>query len=96
MKFESEEELREFILSRGCFDKAENIRIYQKFFRTALQHFERLQYSFDFADKRVLFVGSSYGQHLIHFTQGSVGIEIKPRLIEFAKSLGLEVLSANI
>lgn len=96
MKFESEKELREFVLSRGCFDKAENVRIHQKYFRVGLQHFERLRHSFDFADKMVLVVGCSYGQHLIHFPQGSTGIEIQPRMVEFAKSLGLQVLSANV
>ena len=96
MKFESEKELGEFILARGCFDKAENRRIYEKFFRMALRHIERVQYSFDFEGKKVLVVGCSYGQHLIHFAKGSMGVEIQPRLIEFARSLGLEVLSANI
>lgn len=96
MKFESAEELREFILAKGCFDKAKLLRIYGKYFRGFRQRGEQLRHIFDFENKRVLEVGCSYGYNLIHFPQGSVGVEVQPRLVKFARSLGLEVISANI
>ncbi len=96
MKFNAEEELREFILSKGCFDKVENERIYEKFFRDAIKQTNSLHHFVDFKDKKVLDVGACYGHYLIHFPQGSAGVDINSRMIEFAKRLGLEVMSANI
>ena len=96
MKLESEEELREFILAKGCFDKAENLRIYRKFFRGIRHRAERLRYLLDFENKKVLDVGCSFGQNLIHFPSGCVGVELYPRMVKFANGLGLEVISANM
>ncbi len=96
MEFKSKEELKSFILGNGCFDEKENLRIYHKFFRGSsyIQCFFCLVD--EFQRKRVLDVGCSYGHFLIHFPQGSAGVEINPRMIEFARGLGLEAISANI
>ena len=96
MKFKSEKELKEFVLARGCFDEAENLRIYRKFFLGSTKRAKRLSGFLDFEGQNVLEAGCSYGHFLIHLPQGSVGIEIQPRMIEFTRSLGLKVISANI
>ena len=96
MKFESKEQLRDFILTKGCFDEADNLRIYEKYFREFFQREKELRNIFDFENKKVLYIGSSYGRNLIHFPQGSIGVEVQPRMVKFARSLGLEAISANI
>lgn len=96
MNFESEDQLKEFVLDKGCFDETENLRIYRKFFAGSMNRIRRLSSFFNFEGAEVLDVGCSYGQFIIHFPQGSAGVEIHPRMMEFARSLGLEVVSANI
>lgn len=46
-------------------------------------------------EKKVLDVGSGYGQFLIHFGAGSTGIELDPHRYQFARSIGLNVLPLN-
>lgn len=96
MEFETEEELRKFILNAGCFDKKENERIYEKFFRGSIERNKRLLSFIELEGKEILDVGCAYGYWLIHFPKGSLGVEIMPRMIQFARSLGLKVISANV
>ena len=96
MGFETEEELRQFILNKGCFDKKENERIYEKFFRGSIERNERLLSFIELEGKKILDVGCAYGHWLIHFSQDSLGVEIQPRMIQFTRSLGLKVISANV
>src|SRR5438874_1280879 len=46
--------------------------------------------------KRVLDVCCHYGYHLIHFGEGSQGIDGSPQYLKFANELGLSVQLANI
>ncbi|MEE9365665.1 MAG: class I SAM-dependent methyltransferase [Dehalococcoidales bacterium] len=96
MGFETEEELKNFIFNTGCFDKIENEKIYERFFRGSIERNKRLRYFVDLEAKNVLDVGCSYGNWLIHFPQDSMGVEIQPKMIQFARSLGLKVISANV
>jgi SAM-dependent methyltransferase len=46
--------------------------------------------------KRTLDVGCGFGQCLIHFGPGSVGLELVNEKVAFARSLGLEVLRCDL
>ena len=49
------------------------------------------------ADHRaILDVGCGYGQHLVHFGAGSVGIDAIERNVEFCRALGFEATLANV
>jgi SAM-dependent methyltransferase len=49
------------------------------------------------ADRRaVLDIGCGYGQHLVHFGPGSVGLDAVPANVEFVHALGCEALLANV
>ena len=96
MEFETEEELRKFILNTGCFDKKENERIYENFFRGSIERNKRLLSYIEFEGKEILDVDCAYGSWLVHFPKGSLGVEIQPRMTQFVGSLGLRVISANV
>jgi len=51
-------------------------------------------YSLD--KKKVLDIGCSDGEYLIHFGKGSKGIEVVPEHIENCQKAGLEVINANV
>lgn len=46
--------------------------------------------------KAVMDVGCSYGEHLAHFGEGSVGITIAPEEMEYGKNRGLAIENGNI
>lgn len=44
----------------------------------------------------ILDVGCGYGQHLVHFGPGSVGLDAVERNVDFVRELGFEAVLANI
>ena len=49
------------------------------------------------ADRRsMLDVGCAYGQHLVHFGAGSVGVDAIERNVAFCRALGFETALANV
>ena len=49
------------------------------------------------ADRRaILDIGCGYGQHLVHFGAGSVGIDAIERNVAFCRALGFEAVLANV
>jgi SAM-dependent methyltransferase len=44
----------------------------------------------------VLDIGCGYGQHLVHFGPGSVGLDAVERNVEFARAIGLQALVGNV
>ena len=44
----------------------------------------------------VLDIGCGYGQHLVHFGPGSVGLDAVERNVDFARAIGLEAVPANV
>lgn len=46
--------------------------------------------------KKILDVGCACGRHLVYFGEGSVGLELKPNEVEFARAIGLKVIQCNI
>ena len=44
----------------------------------------------------VLDVGCGFGQHLVHFGPGSVGLDVVPRNVAFVQALGFQAVLANV
>lgn len=62
----------------------------------ASKTFTHIVDTFGLAQKRVLDVGCSYGEFLIHFGPESVGITIAPEEEQYARAHGLRVYTGNI
>jgi SAM-dependent methyltransferase len=87
-----EGDVRDLVLTRGCFDRDENLRIYEKWFRGAPRYlFRALDRKYGLTRMRLCDVGCSYGMNLLHCADGSYGIEIDEREARFAQGLGLPV-----
>ena len=69
-------------LIRTSFVLARNVRFVCRHYRA-----DRL---------RVLDIGCGYGQHLVHFGPGSVGVDAVQRNVDFVRALGCEALLANV
>ena len=90
-------ELARLIDERGPFAPAENRALFERRFsggpsrrlRTAIA-----RYGVD--HKRVLDLGCSYGEYLIYFGAGSVGLDVQDRCVAFARALGLEAYQCDL
>jgi len=93
----NQDELKEIILSKGCYNKEENLRIYNKFFKDWFNNHIYIYNKFKIKDSfKILDIGSGPGHNLIHFSPDSVGIDANKYLIDFGKSLGLNIIKANM
>jgi len=97
MRINSDPALREMVLSRGCYSKEENERIFSKWFRTAPRYlFRAVDKKYHIADRRLCDVGCEYGVNLPFCAPGSYGLEIDPYAVRFAESLGLKVYRRDV
>jgi SAM-dependent methyltransferase len=88
----SRAELKRFVLERGCYDDAENLRIYEKWFSSSPRYlFRAVDSKYGLTTRTLCDLGCSYGMNLVHCTEDSYGVELEPRQVDFAKSLGLRV-----
>lgn len=94
--FISDENLSQLILEKGPFDSAKNSRLLDETFLTNKKILQRISRYVPLKNKKVLDIGSSYGQFLIHFEPDSLGLECRPECIEMSKSLGLRTRNFNI
>ncbi len=69
--------------------------LWEKYFRFLPLKLAMLLKKYDLDKKRVLDIGSAWGEFLIHFGSGSKGIEILPEAVKFSRSLGLDVDEYN-
>lgn len=58
--------------------------------------FRNLRRRFDLGRKKVLDVGCSYGEHLVHFGPGSAGLTLVPAEVEEGKKRGLDVRYGHV
>jgi len=92
----NQDELKKIILSKGCYDDEENLRIYNKFFKDWFNNHIYIYNKFNIKDSlRIFDIGCGPGHNLIHFNQDSVGIDTNDYLVDFGKGLGLNIISAN-
>ncbi|MHB0869796.1 MAG: class I SAM-dependent methyltransferase [Chloroflexota bacterium] len=89
-------EVRQRVVERGCFERAENERIYRKFFATVPRSFLQIVERHRLGEKRVVDVGCGYGHYLIHFGPTSLGLDANEKSRLFALSIGLQVLDCNV
>ncbi len=89
-------EIRARVARVTSFSLSERERIYNKYFAepSATVRFLCQEYGLD--TKAVLDVGCHYGYHLVHFGEGSQGVDGSPQYLQFAREMGLDVQEANI
>lgn len=86
------QDLKDFIIKNGCFSEEENLQIYEKWFANGPRYlFKAVDKKYKITSKILCDIGCAYGTNLIYCAQGSYGIEIDKRKVEFAKSIGLMV-----
>jgi len=91
------EKLKKIIISKGIYNNKENLRIYNKFFRDWNDNHKYIYNKFKIKESfKILDIGCGPGHNLIHFNPDSIGIEINDYLADFGRSLGLNVIKANI
>lgn len=96
MSLTNHPDLHKFILERGPFSQEENERIFRKFFSRPTRAFLYCNSKYRLSEKRVLEIGCTYGNTLMRFGEGSVGIDALPKSVTFAQHLGLHAISQNI
>ena len=90
-------QIAQLITERGPFDAQENQFLFKRRFSGGPSR--RLQTAiarFGVDKKRVLDLGCSYGEYLIHFGPGSVGLDVQDRCVAFARALGLEAYQCDL
>lgn len=92
---QSPEKIVRLVRERSPFPPDETERIIRDFFVPS-RAVRFLCHSHDAGRKSVLDIGCSFGQHLVHFGQGSVGIDAIERNVEFCRALGFEAHLANV
>jgi SAM-dependent methyltransferase len=93
------EDLRAHILARGCYDAAENDRIYKKWFtrrRPRDRVFDYVARKFGITETPLADVGCGYGMNLLYCEPGSYGLELEDYQVNFARSIGLPAHQRNI
>lgn len=88
-------ELRERILKNSSLDNEKTEKIWRKYFRFIPLKLVVPLRKYRLDKKKVLDVGSAWGEFLIFFGPGSKGIEILPEAVKFSQALGLEVAEYN-
>jgi SAM-dependent methyltransferase len=94
-----QQQLRAHIIAKGCYDAAENERIYKKWFTQSRPR----DHVFAYVDKligltemTIVDVGCAYGMNLVYSQPGSYGLELEEYPARFARSIGLPVHTRNI
>jgi SAM-dependent methyltransferase len=89
--------LRDYVISKGCYSKEENTRIYEKWFASAPRYvFRAVDNKYNMTEKIVCDVGCTYGMNIFYLKPGSYGIDLDLYSIKFAQSLGLNVFHGDI
>src|SRR5258708_2916443 len=89
-------DIRALVDKVTSFPTDQRERIYRKHFANPNATIRFLCEVYGLDRKRVLDVCCHYGYHLIHFGEGSQGIDGSPQYLKYASELGLSVQWANI
>lgn len=93
----NQDELKKIVLTKGPCAAEENLRIYDKFFKDWFDRQRYIHQKFKIKDSfRILDIGCGPGHNLIHFSPDSVGLEVNEYMINFGKSLGLNIIKTNV
>lgn len=88
-------DLKKRIFKVSTLSQEQTEKIWQKYFRFIPFKLILPLVKYNLNQKKVLDVGSAWGEFLIHFGPGSKGIEVLPESVEFSRALGLEVSQYN-
>jgi len=89
--------LEELILNKGAYTKEQNEVVYNLYFKDWFKDHRYIYGKFNMdLSKKLLDIGCAYGQNLIHFGKGSVGIDISDEHYGFCSKLGLDVRRLNV
>ncbi len=88
--------LKERIFSRSPFSHDETKKIWEKYFRFMPLKLQLPLKKYGLDKKKVLDVGSAWGEFLIYFGEGSKGIEVNDKEVSFSRAIGLNVGQYNI
>lgn len=91
------EELREYVISHGCFSAEENARIYEKWYARSPRYlFRAVDRKYRICQRVLCDVGCSHGMNLAFCAPGSYGIELDTYAAQFAASLGANVYERDV
>src|SRR3990167_11522554 len=94
--FSKETNLKDRIFSHSPLSSEETQKIWEKYFLFMPMKLVLPLVKYRLDKKKVLDVGSAWGEFLIHFGPGSKGIEVNDEEAEFSRSLGLDIEQYNI
>ncbi len=87
--------LKERIFKNSPLDFAATGKIWEKYFRFMPMKLALPLVKYRLDNKKVLDIGSAWGEFLIHFGPGSKGIEVLPESVKFSRAIGLKVSDYN-
>lgn len=87
--------LKEHIFGSSSLSQEETEKIWKKYFRFTPLKLQLPLKKYGLDKKKVLDIGSAWGEFLIHFGPGSKGIEINDKEFNFSKAIGLNVEKYN-
>lgn len=93
--FSKETGLKDRIFSHSLLSKEETQKIWEKYFRFMPLKLTLPFQKYNLGQKKVLDIGSAWGEFLIHFGPGSKGLEVLPESVKFSKAIGLNVAEYN-
>lgn len=96
-KFSVEEnsKLKERIFKNSSLDLAATKKIWNKYFKFMPVKLSVPLAKYHLSSKKVLDIGSAWGEFLIHFGPGSKGVDVLPESVKFSRAIGLDVSDYN-
>ena len=83
------------IFSRSPLSPEETQKIWEKYFRFMPVKLVLPLKKYNLNNKKVLDIGSAWGEFLIHFGPDSKGIEVMPESVKFSRAIGFNVDEYN-
>lgn len=87
--------LKEKIFKNSTLNSIATERIWKKYFRFMPMKLALPLKKYRLNNKKVLDIGSAWGEFLIHFGYGSKGIEVLPESVKFGRAIGLGIDEYN-
>lgn len=87
--------LKDRIFSNSPLLSEETQKIWNKYFKFMPLKLALPLKKYSLNNKKVLDIGSAWGEFLIHFGPGSKGIEVLPESVKFSRAIGLNIDEYN-
>ncbi|NLX10330.1 MAG: class I SAM-dependent methyltransferase [Chloroflexi bacterium] len=93
----TQDNLKQHIITSGCYSPQENERIYHKWFARGPRYlFRAVDRKYHLTQGTLCDVGCAYGTNLVFGAPGSYGIELETYEVAFANSIGLTVHNLDV